>query len=80
MSITCEAGAAGSREHCPGARLDFPKEAGVPAAVWGELMVRKGSEFSGALGKPPWCPEWGRGTICPAFLPLVKSSVTVPIA
>lgn len=43
-------------------------------------MVRKGSKFSGALGKPPWCPEWGRGTIHPAFLPLVKSSVTVPIA
>ena len=45
-------------------------------------MVRKGSEFSGALGKPPWCPEGStgdRGIALPAFPPLVKAPVTVHI-
>ena len=44
-------------------------------------MVRKGSEFSGALGKPPWCPEGStgdRGIALPAFPPLVKAPFWSP--
>lgn len=45
-------------------------------------MVRKGSEFSGALGKPPLVPRvlsWGQGHSPPTFPPLVKAPVTVHI-
>lgn len=82
VSIACEAGAAGTREHCPGAGLDFSREAGDPAATWGELMVREGTRVLRGPGEAPWGPEHsagGRGTARPAFPPLVKAPVKVPI-
>ena len=44
-------------------------------------MVRKGSEFSGALGKPPLVPRvlsWGQGHSPPTFPPLVKAPFWSP--
>lgn len=47
----------------PGAGLDFSKEAGVPAATWGELMVREGTRVLRGPGEAPLGPRalcWGQ--------------------